>query len=476
MKRYLMDFLKECQGKFKRCPAFMYREGETVKEVSIQEFLLDVERKCMYFEKLPEERVGLWAYNSYEWITAAMAMILAGKTAILLDGNLNVGQLARLCHYADVELIVADGEMMDEEEAAACFPMISLAEAVCGERDQEGRMPNGREGDLICFTSGTSKSSKGVVITMQSFCNCLKEYKEIVMGKAEERVYLPLPYHHIFAFYNILQFLYHGVINCIGQMGRYLIEDFEVMKPEALFCVPSMLHYLIQRDYFPEQFRTIFTGGSCLRPELGNRILAKNIELYNTYGSTESIGLIGFTGTEKGLQWFKPIPGIRFVTGQNGELGLLLTYHMEGYYKRPEDTQKVLDKEQKLLWTGDACELDEDGYAKLLGRIRDMIVLENGEKIHAEDTDAELSDFPGVKEAAVIYVREKLIAVFCPEADGRKRQIREELKNYNKGRSSAVQIREVWFREEELPKTTTKKLKRAALEQEYENKAGKRCG
>lgn len=463
----LAELLRECRTKYENYPVFQYREENHIQNISFWEFCMDVRVRQAYYESMPQERIGLWAYNSYEWIVSAVGLLLAGKTMVLLDANLSVEQLIRLCRYTDTELLMADEEMMDEATPVMLhMPMLSLKEAAKGEVAGD-EFCSIKEGQFICFTSGTTKSSKGVVIRTETLCGCVRAYQELAMGNPGEKFYVPLPYYHIYAFTYIFHILYCGGIHCIGQMGRYLAEDLKALEPEIAVCVPSIISYMLEKECFPEQLKLLMTGGSHLRPELGEKILSRGIALYNVYGSSEMLGVIGYSTAEKGLDWLKPLKGNRFITGENGELGVILPFHMEEYYRKPDETCEVLKKDRNLFWTGDACKIDEDGYARISGRIRDMIVLENGEKIHAEDTDAELSDLSGVREAAVIGIEGKLVAVLVPESAEAETEALRSLKKYNRQRASGIRIGMVWFLKHRLPRTTIGKLKRAALEQEY---------
>lgn len=478
MENHLIGLLVECVERFGEKIAFRYRKENAVTDISFLEFFTDVQLGQIYFEKLSWNRVAIWGYNSYEWIVAATALLLAGKTIILLDGNLSIDQLLQLSRYTDVECMIAGEEMMDEKEVVEpCFSMISLMDAIAEARDislkpEERLSHENWEGEFICFTSGTSRSSKGVVISAETLCGCAKNYEE-VLGEWQDQYYLPLPYHHIYAFVYLYRILCKGRTCCIGQMGRYLIQDMELMKPQALICVPSLLVYLLNKNYFPSQMSLIFTGGSYLRPELGQAVLEKGVELRNLYGASETLGAICSTGQEKGLEWLKPASGVQFMVRDDGELGAFLPYHMKEYYKKPEDTLQVLEKDKHIYWTGDNCQIDADGYVKILGRMRDMIVLENGEKIHAEDTDGDLSRLPGVKEGAVICADGNLVAVIVTESGNQEELVIRAVKEYNRQHPAAIRIHELWFRNKEFPRTTTGKLKRTILEREYRNGQGR---
>lgn len=477
--KQLLEKCEECRGK---SPVVMYREKNGVKEIFFPEFWEDIQGQKKYYQKFAQRRIGLWAFNSYEWIVDAIAMLLAGKTVILLDGNLSAEDLTGLCDYTDVELVVADAEMAEEMQAihlaSRTIPVHSLAcrgkkredHADQDEPEAEGNLTG--EGEFICFTSGTSRSAKGVVIPVAALCGCVRDYGEVMKGAPGEKFYLPLPYHHIYAFTYLFHIMHFGGVLCIGQMGRYLLEDLDAMRPETLFCVPSILKYLLEKGSFPDCLQRIFTGGSYLRPELAKAVGEQKVELYNLYGSSEVLGAIGYSTRQKGTEWIRPVEKCRFFLNDQGELGVSLPYHMKEYYRRPEETEQVLDIRKHIFWTGDAADIDEDGFVRIRGRVRDMVVLENGEKVHAEDTDAKLCALSGVADAAVIVSEGVLAAVLVPDENVAEQELEREIKRLNRGRPASVRIQKVWIRKQRLPRTATGKLRRFVLEQEYERKEG----
>lgn len=182
---------------------------------------------------------------------------------------------------------------------------------------------------------------------------------------------------------------------------------------------------------------------------------------------SETLGEISAGTKEKGYEWLKPQEGVRFVLKETGELGICLPFHLQEYYKRPDDTKAVLDPEGHLFWTGDLAEMDAEGYVKIKGRMRDTIVLENGEKIHAEDTDAELNLLDGVQEAAVLGVNGQLAAAIVKRPESSEEEVLSSLKVWNRKKNVYARIGRIWFYPKDFPRTTTGKLKRFQMEKEY---------
>lgn len=464
MKSQLWQILQSINNNYREQPAFLYRDGSRVTAVTYPVFLEEVQKRIGYYQSVSQKRIGIWAYNSYDWIVNVTGMILAGKDVILLDGNLGDEELLGLGTYADVQLLVVDPDMLEAEGTiGSSIPMQLLGQ----ETDSDIMGNPGDDGDFVCFTSGTSKSAKGVVITTEALRCDVEMSENVLCGENGDKYYLPLPYHHIYGFTEIFHILKKGGTICIGQGARYILKEMESYRPQIAFAVPSMIKYMVQKDGFPSSLHTVYTGGSALQQDVYQAAREKNIKVYIQYGLSETLGAVCTGLDEKAFPWMKPTEGVRFVTRQGGEVGIYLPFHMKGYYKKEADTLAVLDEAAHLFWTGDVGEIDEDGCVRIYGRLRDTIVLNNGEKIHAADTDEELAAIPGVEEAAVIGIDGELIAVFVKNPGAKEEQILEELKLLNQKRYVYARIQKTWFCKTKLPRTTVGKLKRFELEKEY---------
>lgn len=463
MKTSLYEMLQNLRQQYQDREAFVFLEGRRERKVSYAQFLEDVERTRREYEQIRQKRLGLWADNSYSWICSAVAMLLAGKTLVLLDVNLGDEELLGLSDYTDVELLIADEDIYDSEDTVRNrLPMMRI-----GHLEKSGSVrQTEQEGELICFTSGTSRSSKGVVISAGILADCAEAGVVNFPGNAGERIYLPLPYHHIYGFTHIFHILKRGGVICIGH-NRYLKREMECLLPETALLVPSMLQHLLEKELIPKSLYAVATGGGMLRDTLAKLAEDKGLILYNLYGLSETLGEISAGTKRKGYEWQQPQEGVRFVLKETGELGICLPFHLQEYYKRPDDTKAVLDPEEDLFWTGDLAEMDAEGYVKIKGRMRDTIVLENGEKIHAEDTDAELNLLDGVLEAAVLGVNGQLAAAIVKRPESSEDEILSSLKVWNRQKNVYARIGRIWFYPKSFPRTTTGKLKRFQMEKEY---------
>ena len=144
---------------------------------------------------------------------------------------------------------------------------------------------------------------------------------------------------------------------------------------------------------------------------------------------------------------------------------------MDEYYRRTEATKEVL----KDGWyhTGDIGYLDSENRLYIEGRIRDIIVTENGEKINCNEVDDKLYGLQGSLEVAVFDVEGRMMAAVVPVNETvTQEQLELEIDKYNATQPFSRRIVQVWRREEKLPRTLVGKLKRAALTKEWMKEFG----
>lgn len=466
-------FLEETAKKYNKHTAFSYLENSgTIKEISYSEFLNNVKNGILKAVQESNERVGILAYNSYDWIISALSLILAGKFLILLDANLPDEDLLHLLSYTDTKALIVSPELKDELSflPSDIRTMVLWNSSEICDFSQIADISLEKEGSFMCFTSGTSKNSKGVEIPQEALLKYLYGSKDALPGELPvtegKRFFLPLPLHHIYGFTMVLNILQAGGTVCLGTGPRYLLKEIDRLNPEVAFLVPSMLEFLLKQNMDCHNLHTVITGGSYCRREISDWAQQKGFRYFNIYGSSETLGYIASSVPGTDVKWIRPYGEIRFFVNEEGEIGVRLPAHMKGYYKMPAETAEVLMGDCFL--TGDCGIINSNGDVCIQGRVRDMIVFENGEKVHAQDKDDEITAIQGIKEAAVIHISGLgLAAVVILECLEDLPNVQKRIDVYNRKRDSSAKIRKVWFRVEPLPKTTTGKLKRFQLEKEY---------
>ena len=117
MNTPLRTLLYELKNEYKEQPAFLFVEEGRVKAVSYEKFLQDILSQSSHYQQLSQKRIGLWGYNSYQWLTAAVGILLAGCHGIFFDGNLENQDLIYLAEYSDTEWMAVEPELMEEESS-----------------------------------------------------------------------------------------------------------------------------------------------------------------------------------------------------------------------------------------------------------------------------------------------------------------------------------------------------------------------
>lgn len=471
----LGKWLLEMKGHYQKNPAFLLPapEGGT-KPIHYQEFLMDLRRGTRQAMEMSAQRVAVISYAPYKWMVTAFSLLLAGKTLILINPDLGDRELVSLLRYTDAEAICVSEDLWDELGflGGCCTLSAMCGAAEIGDALAEeaiGQLP-AKKSELICFTSGTLSSSKGVVIETEMLVkhSRLIQREKIVPFKALDHVFIPVPLYHMYGLTFLTYIIAEGAVGCFSTSPRYLVQQAAACDPQAAVLVPSMIQPLFSQDHLMPHLRAITLAGSALRKDLADLARAQGVKVYNTYGASETVGIILASHPDEDEQWMYPFSFVQYKLGEKNELDVKLPFHLREYYKKPEETQAVLEGD--MLHTGDAACISETGAVKVMGRIREMIVMENGEKVHAEDMDRMLMAIKGVKEGAIVYSAQSGInAVVVPFGMDQEKEIRQGVEQYNKSAGPQFRIRQLWIREQALPRTVTGKLQRSQLHKQYES-------
>ncbi len=238
-------------------------------------------------------------------------------------------------------------------------------------------------------------------------------------------------------------------------------------------------------DVLGPEMRLLVTGGSRFDPAIHRELYRLGFSLLQAYGLTESSGAatIARPGDAHTDSVGPPLPGIEVkiapseTAAEDGEVLLRGPIVMQGYFNRPDANAEALDS--GWLHTGDLGYLDANGRLHITGRRKEVIVLSSGKNIYPEEIEAHYLQSPYIKELCVLGLRrpgepaaERLHAVVVPDFDVmRERKVlntREILRFEIEGLSLHLPSHkrilgyDIWT--EELPRTTTRKLKRFEIE------------
>jgi long-chain acyl-CoA synthetase len=289
--------------------------------------------------------------------------------------------------------------------------------------------------------------------------------------------------------------IHERIFKEISQRGRLAGLAVHALMTLTRFCRKlgwnsGKIFFRKIHQLFGDNMRYLVTGGSRFDPEIGRDFWALGIDVLQAYGLTETSGgafatppdnnVIGSVGPPlRGVQ--SRILDPHFEEGipqPVGEIAIRGPLVMKGYWNRPEATAAVLH--DGWLYTGDLGYFDANGNLFITGRTKEVIVLSNGKNVYPEEVEAHYLKSPFISEICVLGLQhrpgepasDRLHAVVVPNFDtlrqrkivNTKEVIRFDIEGLSAQLPSTKRIGsyEIW--QENLPRTTTRKLKRFEIE------------
>jgi fatty-acyl-CoA synthase len=478
--------------------------------------LIDGDRRWTYAELLaeaervaralltrfePGEPVAVWAGNGPDWVVLEFAAGLAGLTLVTVNPAYQAEELAHVLGHSGARGVFLRGGpqagILDRvrDSLPRLREVITLGEWPSADA---GKLPDGTLPEVdpagpaqILYTSGTTGRPKAAVLTHRGLTNNARLAAAAIGLRAGDVMVNPMPYFHVAGGDMITL----GLVQTLGTqvvMSRFdpalMLELTEKHRGTVIGGVPTMLTALLAhpsragRDL--SSLRVALSGGAIVPPELVRRVEAAfGIPLVQTFAQTESSCSITLTrpsdsAEDRAETLGRPLPQTAVkitdvATGQTvpcGTVGEICTRGylvMDGYLGDPEATAAAIDPDG-WLHTGDLGSMDERGYCRIAGRIKEMII-RGGENIYPREIEAVLLSHPGVAEVAVVGVPdrfwgEEVGAVVRPASDvGQAELVRTELADYCRGRLAAYKTPVRWLFTDSFPLTSTGKVRKDVL-------------
>ena len=463
--------------------AFRYvaADGKTVVEKTYAQYVQDIRRAVTYFkENIPDikgKRVGIMSRNCYEYGVNSFGAILAGAVVVTINQKKTWPELEYELGQVEPALILNDGidygcrAQLEAAYGPLLRPMDCYRDSTPGELtncvDHDGLM-------MLMFTSGTTGRSKGVMLSEKNFFSVMRAHTQIgehMMAYKHEpdlvmSQYTVLPMFHLGAFIDLFSTTVMGWPLNLGNDIRNFYRDIQKMPSQIMSVVPMIMNALHKdvmrghRDRLGDLWVPI--GSSAMfDPQVLLDMVHNGMFVIQCYGATETCGagIINFAQDEKHIGAVgQGSAYMDYKIEPDGELCMRGTPIMLGYYKDPEATAAVIDKDG-WFHTGDIARLEEDSYMYLTGRKKNLIILDSGENITPEELEGLVEKCPAVQECIVKEMGKKIGAVvYCPQ--DKQQTVQEHITEMNRTLPLYKRIGVVEFSAEPLPRNATGKLLR----------------
>ncbi|NAS30444.1 AMP-binding protein [Flavobacteriaceae bacterium R38] len=342
----------------------------------------------------------------------------------------------------------------------------------------------------IQYTSGTTGYPKGATLSHHNILNNAYFVTKTMNFSDKERLLIPVPLYHCFG-------MVMGNLGCMvhGATMIYPSEGFEPLKvlqaaekekATALYGVPSMFIAELEHPEFNnfdlKTLRTGIMGGSPCPIEVMKKVqsIMHMDEIQVAYGMTETspvstqtrigaplekqVGTVGEIHPHLEIKIINPETGKVVSIGESGELCTRGYSVMIGYWNNDEQTANAIDK-TNWMHTGDMATMDAEGYVKIVGRIKDMII-RGGENIYPREIEEFLFKHPKIIDVQVIGVPDKKLGeeiMAWIKLKNNEQGDAEEFKAFCKGKIAHFKIPRYYKFTDDFPMTVTGKIRKVEM-------------
>ena len=402
----------------------------------------------------PGERIGIWAPNCAEWTVTQFAAARAGLILVTINPAYRATEAAFTIAKAGLAALVFAERFKTSDYAAIVaeiapgLPLLRTVvqiggdpggwigfDQVAGHADDADRMRLAATGATLSaadainiqFTSGTTGLPKGATLSHRNILN-----NGYFVGRAQaletgDRICIPVPLYHCFGMVmGNLASITHGatmVYPAAGFDPGAVLATVAAERCTALYGVPTMFIALLAHPEFVSfdlsSLRTgIMAGAICPEPLMRKVIERLHMpDVTIAYGMTETSPVsfqtaiddpvsrrVGSIGRVQPHLECKLVDeqGAMVPRGTPGELCTRGYSIMLGYWDEPDKTEVAIDADG-WMHSGDLAVIDADGYATIVGRLKDMVI-RGGENIYPREIEEFLYSHPAVEDVAVIGV------------------------------------------------------------------------
>lgn len=551
--------LKKCD-EYSENTAFLEKDKKTkefqgITYKKLKEDVISLSTALSIKYNLLGKKIAIIGENSYNWYMSYMAVTTGTGIVVPLDKELPENEIINLINRSDAKCIIYSGKKKNAiDSIRSKLPSDILY--ISMDKDGKGQdialpdvLEEGKklvsEGEewyynqeispddfrILIFTSGTTSTSKGVMLCHRNVISNLDGATEILKVDVKDRFFSVLPMHHI---YEMIVTCMYAIANgssvAICEGLKYISKDIKNTSPTVLVCVPLLVEhickrinktieeqkkektvkrlinitnkmgkigYALKRAIFSQihnslggRLKYILVSAAPVEKELINQVEGFGYVVFQGYGLTETASIVagtreetrraGTVGTACNCEIKIDAP-----KGKDGEILVKGNNVMLGYYNDENATKEAI--ENNWFHTGDIGHFDDKNNLVITGRCKNVIVTNNGKKIFPEELENEINKIDMVKESmvygegegtnmsvcAIVTLDEEELKAFygddMPDKKTIKTKIWEGIKAINDKMVSYKAVKNLKVRDKDFEKTTTMKIKRFLKSNKEEN-------
>jgi long-chain acyl-CoA synthetase len=490
------------------------------------------------------DKIAISGRNSSHWGVAFLAIVTYGAVVVPINHEFKADNVHHIVNHSDARLLFV-GDQMWENLNEAAMPilegivlltdfslLVSRSERLTYAREHLNEMfgkkypknfrkehvsyhhDEPEELAMINYTSGTTSSSKGVMLPYRSLWSNTEFAAGMFHLNAGDKLVVMLPMAHMYGL--SFEFIYEFSAGChlyfLTRMPspKIIYQAFNEVKPNLIIAVPLIIEKIIKKNILPKletpkmklllklpiindkikanireqmiqafggNIYEIVVGGAAFNHEIEELLRMVDFPYTVGYGMTECGPIISFEDWTKFKlgSCGKAAPRMELkVLSSNpaeipGEIVTRGTNVMLAYYKNEEATRQVID-EEGWLHTGDLGLIDAEGNLTIKGRSKNMILGPSGQNIYPEEIEDKLNNMPYVAESIIVSQSGRLVGLVYPDfdelfANGLKHDDLTRIMEENRVALNAMlpafsQIAKMKIFHEEFEKTPKKSIKR----------------
>ena len=461
-------------------------DGEKIFTYSQAQDMIKIFRDRLYMLGVRKgDTVGLFSRNSAEFIFSYFATTSLGAIIVPINFQLATRETAFILKNAGIKhLLTYEKLAIDSVEQ---HDINNFAQLECNEVAPEIDIDE-NSACVIIYTSGTTGNPKGAVLSHKNLVHNTKQCAGFKTSRSC-KVLCVLPMYHCFEWTcAVLNTFYTGASAHIMRVfkPREMVDMIRDNGLTDIIIVPS-IYRMITPIAKAEDLKTIrfaMSGGTILPDKIVEEFQTKfNLPIHDGYGLSEAspcvfltthgesrVGSVGVKLADEEIRLVDD-NGEDVKIGEPGEILVRGGQVMLGYWNNEKATAETIDNEG-WLHTGDIAKVDSDGYYYIVNRIKEMII-SMGENIYPREVEEIVYQYPGIDDAAVVGVDDKLrgevCACFYTVADGAKIKP-AELKKFLQKNLAVYKVPKVFYELDEMPRTSTGKISKKDILANYKNK------